>query len=36
MEITPIIKYWLPYLKVIEPKWINEKICADLSEYLKT
>lgn len=35
MEIIPIIKYWLPYLKVIEPKWIDEKICDDLKGYLK-
>jgi len=34
MEITSIIKYWLPYLKVIEPKWIDEKICGDLKKYL--
>lgn len=36
MEIMSIIKYWLPYLKVIEPKWIDEKICADLRGYLES
>jgi len=34
MEIIPIIKYWLPHLKVIEPKWICEMIDVDLEEYL--
>jgi predicted DNA-binding transcriptional regulator YafY len=35
MEIIPIIKYWLPYMKVLEPKWIDTKICDDLKVYLK-
>jgi predicted DNA-binding transcriptional regulator YafY len=34
MEILPIIKYWIPYLKVIEPKWIDDIIKQDLKEYL--
>ena len=34
MEIMPIIKYWLPNIKVIEPKWIDDMICEDLKTYL--
>jgi hypothetical protein len=34
MEILPIVKYWIPYLKVIEPKWIDDIIKQDLQEYL--
>ena len=35
MEIIPIIKYWLPHLRVVEPKWIREIIFEDLESYLK-
>jgi len=35
MEILPIIKYWIPHLKVLEPKWLNDIIKQDLKEYLK-
>lgn len=35
MEILPIIKYWLPHMRVIEPVWIQEMIDEDLNLYLK-
>ena len=35
MEITPIIKYWLPHLKVLEPLWVQEMVDEDLREYLR-
>ena len=35
MEIIPIIKYWLPHLRVLEPTWISEMIDKDLEVYLK-
>jgi len=35
MEILPIIKYWIPYLHVLEPKWIKDIVKDDLKEYLK-
>lgn len=35
MEILPIIKYWIPYLRIIEPAWIQEIIDEDLTSYLK-
>jgi len=35
MEILPIIKYWIPYLKVLEPKWLDDIVKQDLLEYLK-
>lgn len=34
MEIIPIIKYWLPHMKIIEPNWIDEIIKKDLKKYL--
>jgi predicted DNA-binding transcriptional regulator YafY len=34
MEILPIIKYWLPNLRVIEPKWIDDIVKEDIREYL--
>jgi predicted DNA-binding transcriptional regulator YafY len=34
MEILPIIKYWIPHLRVIKPKWIKDIIEKDLKEYL--
>jgi predicted DNA-binding transcriptional regulator YafY len=35
MEIIPIVKYWLPHLRVLEPLWISEMIDDDLEVYLK-
>lgn len=35
MEIIPIIKYWLPHLRVLEPLWISEMIDEDLEVYLE-
>jgi len=34
MEILPIIKYWIPHLQVLEPKWIKDIIKNDLEKYL--
>ncbi|NOX15197.1 MAG: WYL domain-containing protein [Epsilonproteobacteria bacterium] len=34
MEIIPIIKYWIPHLRVIEPEWIRDMIDKDLKRYL--
>jgi predicted DNA-binding transcriptional regulator YafY len=34
MEILPIIKYWIPHLHIIEPKWIAEKLEEDLHVFL--
>ncbi len=34
MEILPIVKYWLPHMRVIEPQWIQDMIDEDLSSYL--
>lgn len=35
MEILPIVKYWLPHIKVLEPKWIDDIVKKDLDKYLK-
>lgn len=34
MEIIPIIKYWLPHMKILEPTWIDKIIEEDLKKYL--
>jgi len=34
MEILPIVKYWIPHLQVIEPKWIRDIVKDDLEQYL--
>ncbi len=34
MEIIPIVKYWLPHLRVLSPLWISEMIDEDLEVYL--
>ena len=35
MEIIPIIKYWLPHLRVVDPSWIEEVITEELKSYIK-
>ncbi len=35
MEIIPLIKYWIPHIKVIEPKRIQDEIERDLRKYLR-
>ena len=34
IEIEDLIKKWLPYLKVIEPISLDEKIKLDIKKYL--
>jgi predicted DNA-binding transcriptional regulator YafY len=34
-EIYPILKFWIPTLRVIEPVWIQEKFTEMLTQYLK-
>ena len=34
LEIEELIKKWLPYLKVIEPLSLDEKIRLDIKKYL--
>ena len=33
-EIYPIIKYWLPNIKILEPKEMNEKVKKDIQEFI--
>lgn len=33
MEIIPIVQYWMPHMRVIEPVWIHEKIMEDIKRY---
>ena len=32
-EILPTIFHWLPHIKVIEPKWLDDKIREILKQY---
>ena len=34
MEIIPLIKYWIPYIKVIEPKSVRDKVLKDIRVYI--
>ncbi len=34
-EIIPIVKYWLPNIKIIEPIELNEKIKKEIEKFLK-
>ena len=35
MEILPVIKYWIPYLYVLEPIWLKDMIKEDLNDYME-
>ncbi len=35
MEIIPLIKSWMPHLRVLEPDWIGRMVEDDIKEYLK-
>ncbi|MGE3593875.1 MAG: helix-turn-helix transcriptional regulator [Arcobacter sp.] len=34
-ELIPLIKYWLPHIKVVSPNELNEKIKKDVEDFLK-
>jgi len=34
MEVEELIKKWIPYIKIIEPLSLKEKIESELKEYL--
>ncbi len=33
MEIIPIVQYWMPNMRVIEPEWVHEKILENIKKY---
>ena len=35
MEIIPLIKQWLPHLRIIEPLRIRETIQEDILQFMK-
>lgn len=35
MEILPLIKYWLPYIKIIEPIWLSDILHEQINLYYK-
>ena len=34
MEIIPLVKYWIPHMRVLEPIWIQEQISKDIKEFI--
>ncbi len=36
MEIIPLVKYWIPHVKVLEPLWIKDKMKNDIKVYLES
>jgi predicted DNA-binding transcriptional regulator YafY len=34
MEIIPLVKYWIPHIKVLAPLSVKETIEKDLENYL--
>jgi predicted DNA-binding transcriptional regulator YafY len=34
MEVIPVVKYWLPHIRVISPAHIAEEIHTQLQRYL--
>ena len=30
MEIIPIVQYWMPNMRVIEPEWIHDQIMENI------
>lgn len=35
MQIKPLIYEFIPYIKVLEPAWLNEKLKNELLEFVK-
>ena len=35
MEIMPTILHWIPHIRVIEPKWLNDEVKEVIVKYLK-
>ena len=35
-EILKVVKYWIPYIKIISPLYLQEKFTNILEDYLKT
>ena len=35
MEIKPLIYYYIPYIKVLEPKWLVNEIRDEIRGYFK-
>jgi predicted DNA-binding transcriptional regulator YafY len=34
MEIVPVVKQWLPHVRVLEPAWLDERIRKDIAAYM--
>jgi predicted DNA-binding transcriptional regulator YafY len=33
-QILPLIRYWIPHVKVLEPSWLRDQLEGDLRDYL--
>ncbi len=36
MEIIPVVKYWIPHIRVLEPLSVKETIASDLKTYIES
>ncbi len=34
MEILPLVKKWLPHIRILKPKWLQDRLKEDLRTYL--
>lgn len=34
-QLLPIIRYWIPHLRIIEPVWLQQKLLDELNDYLQ-
>lgn len=35
MEILPIVKYWIPHIKILSPSWLAEKLNDDVKKFIQ-
>lgn len=35
MEIIPIVFWYLPHVRILEPKWINDMLMEKIATYTK-
>lgn len=34
-QLLPIIRYWIPHVRIIEPVWLQQKLLDELTDYLQ-
>ncbi|MNW12509.1 hypothetical protein D3C71_2102170 [compost metagenome] len=33
-QLLPIIRYWIPHVRILEPEWLQQKLRDELTDYL--